>query len=238
MRYTSAMNPQNQTISINFTPLARFKLLSGGWVFAAFMGVSMLVGIALVLMIIAFSPSSETQVPKPLAFTMLVASVALIVGVVSIWKKTKKRNKQALIDFASVNTMRYIPASASASVKPGTLFEAGHSRRYGDTISGTLNGLLFEVYPYTYETGSGKHRQSHDAMIFEFTLPRVVPHFVIDSELEDVIPLVFHSSQKIELEGNFHKYFDLYAPDSYNITALTLLAPDTMEVLMQHSALC
>jgi hypothetical protein len=75
-------------------------------------------------------------------------------------------------------------------------------------------------------------------MVFEIKLPRVLPQFVIDSQIEAVLPILFDKSQKIELEGDFHKYFDLYAPDTYGVSALTLLAPDVMEVLLEYAARC
>lgn len=118
------------------------------------------------------------------------------------------------------------------------LFSVGTSINAQHIIQGSFDMLPFAVYEYRYEVGIGKHRRFFDAMIMEITLPRVLPHLLIDSELEDVVPIVFDKSQKIELEGDFHKYFDLYAPDSYGVSALTILAPDVMQVLMEHTALC
>ncbi len=71
----------------------------------------------------------------------------------------------------------------------------------------------------------------------EITLPRVLPHMVIDSLVENgngsmsTLPIEFDQSQKIELEGDFHNYFSLYAPDKYGISALTIIAPDAIEII-------
>jgi hypothetical protein len=52
------------------------------------------------------------------------------------------------------------------------------------------------------------------------------------------LPMQFSQSQRIHLEGDFSRYFALYAPDTYAITALTILAPDVMEIVMRYAGLC
>lgn len=171
------------------------------------------------------------------AFVMLAGLVAAVVYIVLQWRKTEIHNEDLMHDFALKNNMAYEPKFAGMN-QFGTLFDQGHSKKTTRVLSGLIADLPFHCFEYYYETGSGKSRRSYDAMVMEVTLPRVLPQFVIDSQLEDVMPIVFDKSQKIELEGDFHKYFDLYAPDTYGISALTILAPDAMEELMQHAALC
>ncbi len=66
---------------------------------------------------------------------------------------------------------------------------------------------------------------------------------IIDSLVEEgngnssTLPIIFDRSQRLVLEGDFYKYFMLYAPDTYGITALTIIAPDAMEILMRHATL-
>lgn len=170
------------------------------------------------------------------AIVLVITGVLLVLALVR-YNRVHKQNKAALTAFAAQNNMAYQPKNGDIDTS-GALFSEGHSRRVIDELSGIINELPFRSYAYYYTTGSGKNQQTHDAMVMEITLPRVVPQFVIDSQIESVVPLSFDKSQKIELEGDFHKYFDLYAPDTYGVSALTLLAPDTMEVLMQHAALC
>ena len=146
-------------------------------------------------------------------------------------------NNQSQSDFATQNGFSYT-SKLKTIPTDGTLFDHGHTKKLLHVISGSYNDMPFRAYSYHYETGSGKSRTSHDAMIFEYTLPRVLPQFVIDSQLENVIPINFEASQKIELEGDFHKYFDLYAPDAYGVTALTIMAPDAMEAVMHNAAMC
>lgn len=168
----------------------------------------------------------------------LVACAVFGVGTLIIRsQKQQQAMRDALKDFASTNKLTYMEQDSRITL-PGSLFQEGHTRKIEHVVSGAFLGFPFRSYEYRYNTGSGKSETTHDAMVLEVSLPRVLPQFVIDSQLEMVIPLVFDRSQKIELEGDFHKYFDLYAPDNYGVTALTILAPDAMEVVMQHAVLC
>lgn len=174
---------------------------------------------------------------KFLLFPLAVVGIALTLRGIKNWKKLGASNAAAMESFASTNGMHYQPTLVSEHTC-GTLFDQGHSKKSTRALSGQIAGLPFQCFEYYYETGSGKSRRTYDAMVVEITLPRVLPQFVIDSQIENVMPIIFDKSQKIELEGDFHKYFDLYAPDTYGVSALTILAPDAMEVLMHHAALC
>lgn len=156
----------------------------------------------------------------------------------------RRRTSEAISAFAQKNGLTYLKEERGNIAKNGTVFSQGHSRRRNNIISGQFNSLPYETYSFTYVIGSGKSQRTVDLQVFELTLPRVLPHMVIDSLVEygneqgSTLPISFDSSQKIELEGDFHKYFALYAPDKYGISALTVLAPDAMEALMKYAALC
>lgn len=168
----------------------------------------------------------------------LVVFFVLFIGLL-LWQSQErlKKTTTALTLFAQRNNFTH-SVSDSNTALPGSLFQEGHTQKINNVIAGSLGAFPFRSFEYRYNTGSGKSETTHDAMVFEVSLPRVLPQFVIDSQLESVLPITFDHAQKIELEGDFHKYFDLYAPDSYGVSALTILAPDAMEVLMQHAALC
>lgn len=44
------------------------------------------------------------------------------------------------------------------------------------------------------------------------------------------------TDQKISLEGDFDKYFTLYAPQQYKTGALYIFTPDVMQAAIQHGA--
>ncbi len=51
------------------------------------------------------------------------------------------------------------------------------------------------------------------------------------------MPVCFDPSQIIEVEGNFSKYFDIYAPDGYGIEVLDILSPDLMALMIDNSSM-
>jgi hypothetical protein len=55
---------------------------------------------------------------------------------------------------------------------------------------------------------------------------------------ESTLPIRFDKSQRFDLEGDFYKYFALYAPDTYGVSALAVIAPDAMDAILRMEALC
>ena len=51
------------------------------------------------------------------------------------------------------------------------------------------------------------------------------------------LPVVISNSQRISLEGDFDKYFTLYAPKQYEIDVRYILTPDVMAALVDQSSL-
>lgn len=177
-------------------------------------------------------------------FFILIAGGVFLVTVVFRNDQMKSYNESVLLSFAEQNGLGYGLPVIDPDQLPGTLFTHGHSKIASKPISGTINEYPFTLFEYMYATGSGKNRRKYDAAVMEIVLPRVLPHMVIDSLVEQgdfgssTLPIVFDSSQRIALEGDFHEYFSLYAPDTYGVSALTIIAPDAMEALMRHAALC
>lgn len=99
---------------------------------------------------------------------------------------------------------------------------------------------LLEVGRYEYTVGSGKQRRMYTWYYAGMRLPRRVPHLVLDSKSNDGtvmgkalisnLPVVISSSQRISLEGDFDRYFTLYAP-RYDVDVRYVLTPDVMAAL-------
>jgi hypothetical protein len=173
----------------------------------------------------------------------MIGFVVVLAVVFNESNKIAKNNRAVLGAFATANNWLYEQAGLVSSTI-GTVFTIGHSKRFQNKISGNIQDLPFSMYEYHYTTGGGKNSRYFDLQVFEISLPRNLPHMVIDSLVENgngnssTLPIDFDKDQKIDLEGDFSKYFALYAPDSYGVTALTVLAPDVMEVIMKHASNC
>lgn len=196
------------------------------------------IGVTILFAGIALSIPDGTTVQ--LAIILVLMGLALIARQHIIMQRMRQ---QALQTFATQNNLQF-SQEVPAKNEVGSLFSHGSSRNGSNGISGTFSNLSFQLFDYSYDTGSGKSRRTHKLTVLSFNLPRHLPHMVIDSLVEpgsngsSALPIVFNRNQRIELEGNFNRYFDLYAPDTYGISALTIVAPDVMMTLMQHAALC
>lgn len=74
-----------------------------------------------------------------------------------------------------------------------------------------------------------------------FRLPVPLPHLVLDSAesrgLARMLPVRVAQHQALALEGDFDRWFKVYAPAGYGRDALFLLTPDVMAALVDHAHL-
>ena len=86
-----------------------------------------------------------------------------------------------------------------------------------------------------------QYDQQQTTGVVRITLPKQFPQIVLDSNRNDrmqsSIRTEYLQSQRISLEGDFANYFDLYVPRDLQINALSLLAPNFMQILKNHSGL-
>ncbi len=187
--------------------------------------------------------SAKTGNAVPLMIVMALSVVGLLIVYLQ-QKKLKKANIEKFAQFAVINNFDYVNTNRPTGNESGTVFGLGTDRRLVNIIAGRIRNLPFRTFEYKYTIRRGKSTHTIDLQVFEITLPRILPHMVIDSLVEygnwngSALPISFDKSQKIELEGDFHKYFALYAPDKYGISALSIIAPDAMEALMRYAAMC
>jgi len=180
-----------------------------------------------------------------------MAVITLLPAGISVWayyglRKERSYNDSLLSQFANANQWRFTPEKDARSfpLGSGALFRDGHSPVVRYLLEGTASDLPASLFGYDYVTGSGRQRQTHRTTVMRLTLPRVLPQMVIDSLVEggsnnsSVLPISFDSSQRIELEGEFSRYFACYAPSGYGVSLLTVVGPDAMLTLMKYAAAC
>jgi hypothetical protein len=78
---------------------------------------------------------------------------------------------------------------------------------------------------------------------FMIDLERNLPHLVLvskkrGSRRRSRFPLAFRRDQVLSLEGNFDRYFTLYAPREYERDALYVFTPDVMARLIDEAEGC
>jgi len=169
--------------------------------------------------------------------------VLLIIGITIVsffvWIKyvgaMHEKFKQSFENFLSTNSLS--PGSGPTGEQPGRpfVFGLGHHNTNDYSFNGKIGSTAFDMYAYTYYKETRNSERAFPFTILHFKLSKPLPHLVLDSHKNDgiisSIPRFFNDSQRIELEGDFNRYFDLFAPKDYQIEALDILSPDFMDML-------
>lgn len=170
----------------------------------------------------------------------------------SIYEGTEQLNhtdSQAIKLFASENGFSYAPNvildfGSTAPAWLGTTLNTTMPV-FAHEISGQISG-----YPVTmllaYKAANAQKKGSQTVHLVRksiicVTLPKYFPQIVLESNKNDKtfvssIETSFKTKQRLELEGNFSEYFDLYSPLGLQLDTLTLLAPNFMQQLIDSSA--
>lgn len=163
--------------------------------------------------------------------------VTLVAGVVMMLTARDFMSKY-LLPFTKSNGFMLQPNSFAIN-KDGSIFGFGNTPSEKNIITGEYRGFDFELYEHSYWTGTGRSRSQHRLSILNLKLPKKVPHLVVDSRVEgssryggSVLPIDFDYKQKLTLEGDFSKYFNVYSPHNYQVSALSLLTPDVMQMFL------
>jgi hypothetical protein len=181
--------------------------------------------------------------PDSMAISAWILLSPLFIGTVLLiflWSHVNNlRTTVKLTRFATANNLQY-DRDLNSPYLNGMIFDEGDSRRTPHRLSGLLNGTVFELGNYIYETGSGKSRQTHEYGYIQVRLSRHLPHMVLDAKQNNFfkisnLPDSFSGGQKLELEGDFSEHFTLYCPKEYERDALYVFTPDLMALLIDQA---
>jgi hypothetical protein len=148
---------------------------------------------------------------------------------------SRRRTLARLNKFALVNGLSFRYDKTPAGYK-GLIFDNGSERQVTESLL-FPDGL--EIGNFKYVTGSGKNRSTHTFGFARIALTRHLPNMVLDARQNNFLgmsnlPDSFHSSQRLNLEGDFNEHFDLYVPKEYERDALYVFTPDVMQALIDH----
>jgi hypothetical protein len=163
---------------------------------------------------------------------------AIVIGVVRAFGGSRERWYR-LDRFARANGMSYLP-SLEAPALPGMIFGIGDSRQSSDLVRGEKPRFV-EFGNYSYTTGSGKDRTTHQWGYVAIKLDVPLPNIVLDATSNNALfgsnlPASFSKKQRLSLEGDFDRFFALYCPEGYERDALYLFTPDIMARFIDHAA--
>jgi hypothetical protein len=102
--------------------------------------------------------------------------------------------------------------------------------------SGIIQLANDRKYAYTI---SDRLVSGYDTLLhgIDVEIPSEFPHLYLDAQQSGgrLAGVVIDGSQRISLEGDFDKYFRLYAPRRYETLALSIISPDVMADLIDHA---
>lgn len=175
----------------------------------------------------------------PLWILLLIFSVISLVayggykGTLIGYRQTVRLNRLAV-----ANGLRFKHEDKDISGYAGMIFTSGHSKVIKNAL---ISVDETEIGNFTYVTGSGKNRSTHNYGYVKVKLPRRLPHMVLDSKHNNFwafsnLPATFDKSQVLSLEGDFNNYYTLYAPKQYERDALYVFTPDVMAAFVDAGA--
>lgn len=119
----------------------------------------------------------------------------------------------------------------------GVIFQHGNSRRF-DMLFTPSKGGIYEFGAYRYDTSSGRRRTTHYYGFVHVKLPRTLPNLILDSNHNNLLgetglPGSMDQKQQLHLEGDFDKYFTLYAPQGY-LAVVQMIVFDLPSHMYKH----
>jgi len=183
----------------------------------------------------------------------IVATIAIIVAllrinqspvvglipIIAFWLYLQSAYEGSLFKaFAKANGYNF-RQSGDIGNQTGLLFSIGDNRGASEIVSGNYRQWDFLLFKYDYSSGIGQNRgiSTHTVMAVNFhtTLPAFVlrrPHKLqlLEEEGESLTKSGY--TEKVKLEGDFDKHFEVYIPPNSQVAALSILTPDVMQTLI------
>ena len=186
------------------------------------------------------------QTGQTWVFLLMVGIAVLLVGIVlpvSIY--ADRRSLRTKVDvalrvqaLAKANGWAY--QNTAAMVSQGVLFTAGHDYSFSNVVTAPD----FQVGQCHFLTGSGKNEQESRYGYIVIPLKQQLPNMLLDGKSNNVgvfglemsnLPGTFSRDQIVSLEGDFDKYYTLYAPKEYQADVRYVFTPDLMQALIAES---
>lgn len=173
---------------------------------------------------------------------LIIFGITLMVVCASVWRGySNYKNFIVLNEVAKANNFEVVEKIDNPEQKyAGSLLRAGKNQSVYSVLKGIWARRSFEVFNLMYVAKEGGKSSTNYAGILVVKLPRKLPNVIFDSKSDNFMGISSlgnatpSSSQKIQLEGDFNKYFDVYVPKNYTRDVLYFLTPELMQLLIQE----
>ncbi|MEP6482777.1 MAG: hypothetical protein ABJA94_12305, partial [Rhodoglobus sp.] len=213
-----------------------------------FVGTAGAFGIGFMNLAVQTFTKAAKPITGPLWTIGWVASVlAVLVGVVPVAMivvremlgRRAHTPDGSLAAFAQANGLSY-EAGLPLPDYPGAIFSTGTRRTATRRLTST-SGPSFELGDFSYDVPAGRTTATHNWGYIALRLDRRLPQILLESvaygqNTAGALPVAINRSQKLQLEGDFDRYFTLYCPRGFETDALFLLTPDVMALMIDSVA--
>jgi hypothetical protein len=177
-------------------------------------------GIFLVLEILLFVLGAD----EPVVF--LYPLIIPFLGVADLMNRIKH---EFMKQFASANGFSY-EAGRSIQGLDGSLFSFGKGLAITDIVSGSFMGRFTELFSYDAVPRSPLMVFS----VFIIKLEDKLPYIFLKSKTMDVDTANWPAAkrEKLQLEGDFNQFFNVFVQEGCEIEALEVFTPDIMQILI------
>jgi hypothetical protein len=171
-----------------------------------------------------------------LAVWLIICVLTIVSLIAYAFVASERSIKKGIRLFAETNNFSSLSREEMVKLLPPSLQDNGINQKYKNGYEGNVVGTKLYLFDYSYDISSTSRKGSKSYGIAALITEKPYAHMYLDGK-GNYKNNTYKSQQKISLEGNFDKYFDLYALDEGNIEALSFLTPDVMEIFINTANL-
>ena len=166
----------------------------------------------------------------------IFGSGLLILGIyyVYITRQYKKLAKGSWERFGTINGWGVDYSRPNQSLIPPSI-RYGDSQVYSSILKANLSGVECSIFSYETKIGAGKVELPDNFDIAVIELPKSLPHIILNTTLyQGVIQKEQPNHEKLKLEGDFSKYFNLIVEKGNEVDVLAIITPEIMQALIEY----
>lgn len=111
----------------------------------------------------------------------------------------------------------------------GVMFREGNSRKISHVITGNIDNQQVRIFEYQFNIKQGKTTKTYSYTVFAFKYSGTFPHIYLNYRKNSY---GISAGEKIPVPAEFDKFFCLSTPRKYEIEALQIFTPDTLQYLL------
>ena len=154
---------------------------------------------------------------------------------VGIYRHIKQKQADALFQqFAISNGFSFKGKTLPDKLK-GDLSNRGSIIIFaGDLVNGTIRDRSFVLFNCKCKAGSDDHSYTYYNTTLRLEYSSSFPPILMEYKTIGPSPFSGVATKKIELEGDFNKYFNLYTKKGFEVETLKIFSPDFMAKILDN----